>query len=95
MLKAITTTVRLSKSTFYRWDIFLFWLVKCVPKCTKNKKNDCRSAPALSSSTKDPIGRKEAPIIDNESVFALPEEAKEKSALESTICVPIKVICIL
>ncbi|XP_013162622.1 PREDICTED: NADH dehydrogenase [ubiquinone] iron-sulfur protein 4, mitochondrial [Papilio xuthus] len=43
------------------------------------------------ASINDPISRKEAPKIDNETVIALPEEAKEKSALESTITVPKKV----
>ncbi|KPJ10510.1 NADH dehydrogenase [ubiquinone] iron-sulfur protein 4, mitochondrial [Papilio machaon] len=42
------------------------------------------------ASTNDPAARKEAPIIDNETVIALPAEAKEKSALESTITVPKK-----
>ncbi|XP_068620441.1 NADH dehydrogenase [ubiquinone] iron-sulfur protein 4, mitochondrial [Battus philenor] len=56
-----------------------------------------RSLPTIStcisrySSTNDPICRKEAPKIENEAVLALPEEAKEKKALESTITVPTKV----
>lgn len=54
-----------------------------------------RSAPTFStcpvrfdSSVYD---RKEAPLIDNEAVLSLPEEARQNAALEATITVPAKV----
>ncbi|XP_026738393.1 NADH dehydrogenase [ubiquinone] iron-sulfur protein 4, mitochondrial, partial [Trichoplusia ni] len=39
----------------------------------------------------DPICRKEAPKIENDAVTALPEEARQRHALDSTITVPLKV----
>ncbi|KAG6458488.1 NADH dehydrogenase [ubiquinone] iron-sulfur protein 4, mitochondrial [Manduca sexta] len=54
-----------------------------------------RSLPAFSTSATrlagDPTSRKEAPIIDNESVLTLPEKAKERKALDTAIVVPVKV----
>ncbi|KAM3963217.1 NADH:ubiquinone oxidoreductase subunit 18 [Aphomia sociella] len=56
-----------------------------------------RSLPAFSTcnarlaSPVDPISRKEAPKIDNETILSLPEEARQKSALESSITVSDKV----
>ncbi|CAH0713198.1 unnamed protein product, partial [Brenthis ino] len=55
-----------------------------------------RSAPAFSTSSlrlaiDDSVNRKEAPIIDNEAVLALPEEVKERSVQDATITVPKKV----
>ncbi|XP_059059629.1 NADH dehydrogenase [ubiquinone] iron-sulfur protein 4, mitochondrial [Achroia grisella] len=43
------------------------------------------------SSSVDPSRRKEAPKLENETVLTLPEEAREKSALESSITVSKKV----
>uniref|UniRef100_A0A2A4K4I5 NADH dehydrogenase [ubiquinone] iron-sulfur protein 4, mitochondrial n=1 Tax=Heliothis virescens TaxID=7102 RepID=A0A2A4K4I5_HELVI len=55
-----------------------------------------RSLPAFSTTTphlkeRDPTGRVEAPMIDNEVALSSPEELKQKAILESTIKVPVKV----
>ncbi|CAH0401395.1 unnamed protein product [Chilo suppressalis] len=63
---------------------------------TLSKSGLSRSLPVLSVSnnryvSSDPTSKKEAPIIENDAVLALPEEARVKTALESTIVVPLKV----
>ncbi|XP_047536002.1 NADH dehydrogenase [ubiquinone] iron-sulfur protein 4, mitochondrial [Vanessa atalanta] len=55
-----------------------------------------RALPSFSTSsarlaTEDPFSKKEAPIIDNETVLALPEEIKEKTVHDATISVSTKV----
>ncbi|XP_045777174.1 NADH dehydrogenase [ubiquinone] iron-sulfur protein 4, mitochondrial [Maniola jurtina] len=54
-----------------------------------------RSLPAFSTSSRlsaqDPASRKEAPMIDNETVLATPEEVKEKMSQVVAITVPTKV----
>ncbi|XP_063626735.1 NADH dehydrogenase [ubiquinone] iron-sulfur protein 4, mitochondrial [Cydia splendana] len=54
-----------------------------------------RPVPAFSTCvprwSTDPSSVNEAPKIDNDAVLALPQEAREKTALESTIVVPEKV----
>ncbi|KAJ8718011.1 hypothetical protein PYW07_005941 [Mythimna separata] len=54
-----------------------------------------RSLPAFSTTSqingRDQLGRHEAPMIDNDVVVASPDEKQQKSVLESTISVPVKV----
>ena len=54
-----------------------------------------RSLPAFSTTSRlndrDQLSRREAPMIDNDVAVASPDEVQQKSILESTIQVPVKV----
>ncbi|CAG9795588.1 unnamed protein product [Diatraea saccharalis] len=72
-------------------------MLQAISRVTTFSKNGLsRSLPILSLSngryaSSDPTCKKEAPIIENDAVLALPEERRMQNALESTIVVPVKV----
>ncbi|OWR41747.1 putative NADH:ubiquinone dehydrogenase [Danaus plexippus plexippus] len=59
------------------------------------RSNVCRSLLPFSTSSArpsdDPMNRKEAPILDNESVLALPHQVRQKKVQAASINVPVQV----
>lgn len=100
MLKILSHTVRLTKTSISRYFLFYNQSIQSNDSDIFIQLYYCtyffRSLPAFSTCSinladVDPTCVVEAPRIDNQNALMLPEELHQKKALESTICVPTKV----